>query len=123
MGYCGLTRAIYWRTVSVIQDYDFLVEEADAVFYGAHKLDGGGKSSRPSNPTENKALKRAGLLVKIDAIDAALMKIPAMYRKYVFNNVRYNDRFPVLDAKKIVKVKEYRDLFICNVAKNLGFLE
>ena len=118
--------AVYYQSIWAVRDLERmegrLVELRDEVEHGSFggSIISEGKNDYTSiKPTEKKALEKAMLESRVDAINHALDIVPDRYRPYVIANVMLKKSgrdFP----NKIWRIWKQRFLF--NVAKNLSLI-
>ena len=114
-----LPKTLYRRVLSVIRDYDRQRQEINNILYGTPDRDdiavAGGL---PGDPTENRAIRLSQYQNDIEAVEKALKKIPEEYRKAVFNNIKYGERFP--DTASYRTWLRWRQRFVWYVAEKLN---
>lgn len=104
------------RMLYLVRDYERIRSEREDILKGSPPVDGIPHSGI-GNPTEQKAIKLAGLGGNCTAIEQALRAVPSEYRKGVWNNICYQSPYPN-DAGEAT-YKRWRCRFIYEVAKNL----
>lgn len=110
-----LPRSLYRRTLSLIRDYDRMIEERKAIPEESADPNQP-RSPQPGNVTMSKAMRMARLAEDIDAIDRALAMIPEEYRTGVWASVLFGARYP--EDAGIRTYRRYKAMFIWLVAKN-----
>lgn len=111
-----LPKDIYHQTLWMIRGYDRMVEEAKAVLdESSATIDGQPKSTKISDSTAMKAIKREENMVKIKIIDQELSEIPEEYRNGVWNNVQDGKGFPK-NADRSTYAR-YKSKFISEIAR------
>lgn len=116
-----LPKTLYRRVLSVIRDYDRQVEEIQDVLYGTADRDGVAVAGgMPGKPTENAAVRLAQYENDTEAVEQALLKIPEEYRKGVFDNIRYREKFP--DTAAYRTWLRWRQKFVWYVAEKLNLV-
>ena len=93
--------------------------QMDDILFMSQAPDGMPRGSQIGDPTGNKAVQVAFLNNQIQAIEQALAKVPAEYRKGVFDNVRYGGWFP-FDASDRT-YRRWKQRFLYFVGKNLMY--
>ena len=113
-----LPKTLYRRVLSVIRDYDRQVTEIQDVLYGTADRDGvtvaGGRCPKP---TESAAIRLAQYENDTEAVEQALAQLPEEYRKGVFRNIVYGDKFPL--TAHYNTWWRWKQKFVWYVAKNL----
>ena len=116
-----LPHNLYMRTLYVIRDYDRRKDEYIALAYvSPHQMNGAPGSGRPSNPTENRGIRRAALFDELEAVEQALMAIPDEYRQGVRQNVMYGAWYP--KNADVRTYQRWKQRFVYLVAGRLGFI-
>lgn len=88
--YDPLPHNVYMQVLYLIRDYDRMKAEYDtAVDESPQPPDGMPRSSGPSDPTANKAIRLDDLGRRIRAVEAGIETIPEEYRKSIWNNICY----------------------------------
>lgn len=114
-----LPKTLYRRVLAVIRDYDRQREEIDNILYGTAERDGI-SSGIPGKPTENAAMRMMQYTGDVEAVERALETIPEEYRREVFANIRYGNRFS--DNAHYKTWLHYRQKLIYEVAKKLNLV-
>ena len=113
-----LPKTLYRRVLAVIRDYDRQREEINDVLFGTADRDGiAVAGGMPGKPTENAAVRLAQYENDTEAVEQALVHIPEEYRKAVFDNIRYGERFP--DTAHRSTWFRWKRKFVWCVAKKL----
>ena len=111
-----LPHNLYMRMLYLVRDYERIRSEREDILNASPAPDGTPHSGT-GNPTEQKAIKLAGLGDNCSAIEQALRVVPPEYRKGVYDNICYRSPYPT-DAGEAT-YKRWRCRFIYEVAKNL----
>lgn len=113
----------YNTTLWIIRGYyrfvDLIKYEADtrgAIRYDKDNI----QSSNDVDITFKAAVKIADSREKVRAIDSALSDIPEEYRRGIWENILYHNRYPHDAAERTYKT--YRARFIYSVAYNLDII-
>lgn len=113
---------LYMQTVYLIRDYHRMVEEAEAIIEESPAPpDGQPRGTAPSNPVEQKVMRRDKYLHIIEIIQEAKAEIPKEYRTGVWMNLMYTEPFPE-DADRTTYGR-YKSRFVYEVAKKIYFLD
>ena len=116
-----LPKTLYRRVLAVIRDYDRQREEINDVLFGTADRDGIAVAGGiPGKPTENAAVRLAQYENDTEAVEQALVHIPEEYRKAVFDNIRYGERFP--DTAAYSTWFRWKQRMAWFVAKNLNLI-
>lgn len=113
-----LPHNLYMRVLYIIRDYDRLRSERQEIIHASPVMDGMPRGNLQSSVAENKAIKLASLDEDCEAVERALLRIPAEYRKGVMNNICYGARYPI-DADYST-YSRWRQRFIYWTAVYLG---
>ena len=116
-----LPKTLYRRVISVIKDYDRMRIEADNILFGTPNKDIATFSGLVNKPTEKAAIRLAQYTNELEAIEKALEQIPKEYRKAVFRNVAFGERFPAEGAAYKTWLR-WRKRFINYCAELLGLI-
>lgn len=112
-----LPHNVYMQCLYAVRDYDRLKHEMDDVLYASPLSDGQPRGSDTTDTTANKAVRLEELSKRCGAIEQALVKIPAEYRRGVSENILYRCPYP-RDAGEAT-YRRWRYKFVYCVAKNL----
>lgn len=112
-----LPKTLYRRVLAVIRDYDRVKGEVDNILFGTPDKDIVSFGGIPGKPTEEAAIRLAQYENDLEAIDKALELIPQEYKKAVFRNIVYGERFP--DVAHYNTWLKWRQRFIYYCAQNL----
>ena len=116
-----LPKTLYRRVLSVIRDYERQKEEINDILYGTSDRDGtvvsGGIAGKP---TENMAIRLDKYRKDTEAVEQGLFKIPEEYRKGVYRNIVYRERFP--DIATYRTWLRWRQRYVWNVASRLNLV-
>lgn len=113
-----LPHNLYMRMLYTIKDYDRRKDEYTALAYlSPSQYNGAPGSGKPSNPTENRAMRRAMLFDELEAVEQALRLVPVEYRQGLMQNIAYGIAYP--STAHYNTWRNWRYLFIWNVAKRL----
>ena len=116
-----LPKTLYRRVLGVIRDYDRQREEINDVLFGTADRDGVAVAGgMPGTPTENAAVRLAQYRQDTEAVEQGLFQIPEEYRKGVFRNIMYGERFPDVAAYRTWL--RWRQRFVWYVAKILNLV-
>lgn len=116
-----LPKPLYMQVLWLIRDYDRMNAEYHNIIDGRPgPPDGQPRGNGLGNSTEQKALKRADLWVKIEAIEQALNTIPEEYRKGIWNNIVYWYPYPIDAAQRTYA--RYKQRFIYRIAEKLHWI-
>lgn len=116
-----LPKPLYMQVLWLIRDYDRMLEEYQGAIDGSpNPPDGQPRGASLVNSTEQKALRRAELWFKIEAIDRALSTIPEEYRRGIWNNIVYWRQYP-LDAGRATYAR-HKQKFVYRIAKKLHWI-
>lgn len=116
-----LPKTLYRRVLAVIRDYDRQREEINDVLFGTADRDSiAVAGGMPGKPTENAAVRLAQCENDTEAVEQALVHIPEEYRKAVFDNIRYGERFP--DTAAYSTWFRWKQRMAWFVAKNLNLI-
>lgn len=118
-----LPRDIYNRVLWLVRGYDRTRDELESLITmdGTH---GESRSTGPSDPTVQAAIRRERLLDDFRAVEDARLSIPAEYRDIVFKNVKDTrpfKTFPEFDYAHEQTWKNQRRKFLREVARNKGW--
>lgn len=117
-----LPNTLYRRILSIVRDYDRRCAERETVLYGTGNFEEGmPRCSEPGHPVERAAIKLTQIEQEIIAVDRALDQIPSEYARYIFDNVRYGQPYP-LDYAARNTWSRWRSRFLYFVAKNMNLL-
>lgn len=117
-----LPNTLYRRVLSIVRDYDRRCEERDGILYESSAFDDGmPRGCGPGRPVERAAIKLSQIEQEIIAIDRALEQIPEEYARYIFDNIRYGQSYP-LDYAARNTWSRWRSRFLYFVAKNMRLL-
>ena len=116
-----LPKTLYRGVISVIKDYERMSSEADDILFGTPNKDIVSFGGIPGKPTEQAAIRLAQYTNELEAIEKALEQIPEEYRKAVFRNVAFGERFPA-ECTSYKTWLRWRKRFIYYCAQNLGLL-
>lgn len=116
-----LPRSLYRRVVALIQDYDRMIEERADIVWGTPDTESGmPRGSGPGNPTADKALRLERIEGDLEAIDQALIRIPADYRVAVRRLVQLGGPYPPgADGRTY---RRWKQILIYHTAKNLHLI-
>ena len=109
---------LYRQMVYIVRDYDRLAEEHHEALHTSTTLCGTRATSGRGDPVAVKAIRRERLWREIEAVDKALLAIPAEYRRGVARHVKYGERWP--DCAHRNTWNRYKSEFLYHVAENLG---
>lgn len=117
-----LPSAVYHQTIWTIRDYYRMKQEAnDILTESSAAMDGMPHGEKAVDVVTKKAIKREALIGKISAIDAALLDIPAEYRKPIWKNILYSTPFPSYADRSTYGRNKAR--FIASAAERLGLYD
>ena len=68
--------------------------------------------------TLERVLKTESISREVGAVEQALYQVPQEYRKGVFDNICYGDKFPIIAGE--ATYRRWRCRFIYYIAKNLN---
>mgnify|MGYP000848633317 FL=1 len=113
-----LPQTVYLQAIYKIRDYDRMVLELErALESSPEPSDGMPKGTGTSNPTERAVIKRSKYLNDVAVIDKCFNTVPNEYKKGVWNNIVFRERFPNDAARSTYG--NYKALFVFEVAKEL----
>lgn len=115
-----LDRRLYRRTLATIRDYNRMIEDvANFITRSPNHDTNGGRSSLPSNPTENIAIRIASMQREIRIIEDSLSVIPEDYQEGVWLNVTQDRKYPIESSKSTYS--KYKQKYIYEVAVRMGW--
>ena len=107
--------------MTLIQDYDRMVEERADIIWETPEIGSGmPRGSGPGDPTANKALRLARTEGDLEAIDQALIRIPADYRAAVLRLVQSGGPYPQGANERTYR--RWKQTLIYHTAKNLHLI-
>lgn len=116
-----LPQPLYRQVLWLLRDYERLrTEYNNAIGNSPKPPDGQPRGGISFDQTEAEGIKRCELRTKINAIENAYFKIPAEYRKGVWNNAVNYSPYP-MDADRVT-YNRHKQKFIYHVAKNLYWI-
>lgn len=115
-----LPKQLYKQTLCLIRDYPRLKEEYKDVIEGRHFQEGGGKSSKPGDPTGTLACRIESIHDRIVAVEKALTDIPEEYRNGIWKNIAYDTRFP--DDADRTTYGRWKARYVWQVAYNMHWI-
>ena len=115
-----LPHNLYMHVLYLVRDYDRLKTQQDDIIFSSGVSDGMPRGTQTGDPTGNKAIQVSFLSSQIQAIENALLKIPAEYRKGVFDQIRYGGWFP-FDADAST-YRRWKQRFLYWVCVNLNYI-
>lgn len=116
-----LPHNLYRQTLYAIRDYNRIKEEYEYLIMGQPaEMDGQPKGTQTGDPTAAIAAKAERLHNQLRAIDDAKKVIPEEYLKGVWDNIMYDQPYP-LDAGRAT-YSRHKSRFVYEVAKNRTFL-
>lgn len=116
-----LPRTLYRRVLAVVRDYDRQRREINDILYGSAEHDGiSVAGGMPGKPTENAAVRLAQYESDTEAVEQAMTQIPEEYRKGVFRNVMYGEKFPL--TAHYNTWWRWKQRFVWLVAKKLNLI-
>lgn len=115
-----LPKTLYRRVLSMIRDYDRQRAEINDILYGTPNVEVSVSGGMPGKPVENIAIRLSKYEGDIEAVEKSLEKIPEEYRKAVFDNIRYGERFP--ETASYRTWLRWRQRFIYFVAEKINLV-
>lgn len=116
-----LGRTVYNKTLWRIRDYYRLKDVADNLIHQSHEeSEPTGKTNKISDTVANVVIKRDKYIREINIIDKCLNDIPEEYKKGVWNNIMYNEPYPIYADR--TTYGRWKSKFIYDVAYNLELL-
>lgn len=113
-----LGRVLYNKTLWRIRDYNRLKDVADGIIQQSHEQsEPTGKTNKTSDTVLNAVVKREKYLTEIKTIDECLDLIPQEYRKGIWNNIMYNEPYPIYADRSTYG--RWKSKFIHDVAQKL----
>ena len=109
---------LYMRMLYLVRDYNRLKEEYANILHEMPHNDGMPKGNMTGDPTLEKVLKTESISREVGAVEQALYQVPQEYRKGVFDNICYGDKFPIIAGE--ATYRRWRCRFIYYIAKNLN---
>ena len=106
------------RMLYLVRDYNRLKEEYANIIHEMPHNDGMPKGNMTGDPTLEKVLKTESISREVGAVEQALYQVPQEYRKGVFDNICYGDKFPIIAGE--ATYRRWRCRFIYYIAKNLN---
>ena len=118
--------AVYYQSIWAVRDLERMEKRLEELNYdidsygiGSIKVSDGKTDYSRIKPTEKKAIERALLESRVEAIREALAVVPDAYKNFVLDNVALKKSQKSYQTK-IWKIWKQR--FLYNVAKNLSLL-
>lgn len=116
-----LPKTLYRRVLSVIRDYERQKEEISDILFGTSDKDGTAVSGGVAGkPTEDMAIRLDKYRRDTEAVEQGLFKIPEEYRKGVYRNIVYRERFPETAAYRTWL--RWKQKYVWYVAKRLNLV-
>lgn len=116
-----LPKTLYRRVLSVIRDYERQKEEITNIIFSTSDRDGTVVSGGfPGKPTEDMAIRLDKYRKDTEAVEQGLITIPEEYRKGVFRNIVYRERFP--DTAHYNTWLRWKQRYIWQVGKKLNLV-
>lgn len=113
--------AVFHQVLWQVRDYYRMKAEADAILEESAPPPDGMPHGDPSpDGVFNKATKRIEMMYYVDLIDSELEKIPAEYRRGVWNNIQYRQAFPN-DAGRAT-YSRYKQYFLYRLAERQNLI-
>ena len=117
-----MERTVYKRVLALVRDYDRMVRDYREILQeSAPSPDGQPRSHRPGDPVARRVERMDALWQDIRAVEAALIRIPAEYRKGVMDNI-CKGGWPVNVPAHINTWSKWRRRFLYFVASNANLL-
>lgn len=108
---------VYKQVLYIVRDYDRMKSECDDMLGASSPSMGEIHGSGIGDPTCSTAISRELMLDKVKIIDECLKDIPEEYRKHIFNNIRYHQKYPSWADRSTWSRNKSR--FVYSVAKKL----
>jgi DNA-directed RNA polymerase specialized sigma24 family protein len=113
-----LPQTLYRRCLALVRDYERLKAERDNIIYAGGTGDGQPHGESPVSTTEAKALRLVEIDADCDAVERALERLPAEYRRGVYTNVVYGVCQWALTGASDRTWSRWRHMLLYTVAKN-----
>ena len=119
--------AVYYQTIWAVRDLDRMEEKLDKLDQDIKQgsisttslVRDGEVDYHSRKHTEDKAIEKALLEMRVNAIKSALMKVPPMYRQFIMDSIVMHKGYGCF-PNKLWRLWKQRFLF--NVAKNLELM-
>lgn len=113
-----LGRVLYNKTLWRIRDYNRLKDLANSIIDRTPEVsEPTSKTNKISDTVANAVIKREKYIKEIDIIDSCLNALPEEYKKGVWNNIMYDEPYPIYADRSTYG--RWKSKFIHDVALEL----
>lgn len=111
--------------IALVQGYDAMVAQLDAIIQKGVVMDGQPHGTTPGDPTGMAVLRRSEKSKAVDVINAALLHIPPEYRDIVFRWVKTGNTLEECGADYAHRntFSRYKEQLLYEVATGMGWHE